>query len=94
MAGHQFGAGLILLFVNLVLKAATSQRAAAGVLRLMSPYLPGHAAGALRQCGPPVADAVGAFRTAAEERGGQGLGVDHGPHGAAWAAQVPGDRRR
>jgi hypothetical protein len=41
VAGHQFRAGLILLFVNLVLKAATSQRAAAGVLQLMSPYLPG-----------------------------------------------------
>jgi hypothetical protein len=40
VAGHQFGADLILLFVNLVLKAATSQRAAAGVLQLMAPYLP------------------------------------------------------
>lgn len=38
---HQFGAGLISLFADLVLKAATSQRAAAGVLRLVGRYLPG-----------------------------------------------------
>lgn len=41
VAGHQFGAGLIGLFADLVLKSATSQRAAAGVLKLMSPYIPG-----------------------------------------------------
>jgi hypothetical protein len=41
VAGHQFGAGPISLFADLVLKAATSQRAAAGVLKLMAPYVPG-----------------------------------------------------
>jgi hypothetical protein len=41
VARHQFGAGLIALFADLVLKAATSQRAAAGVLKLMAPYIPG-----------------------------------------------------
>ena len=41
VAGHQFGAGLIALFTDLVLKAATSQRAAAGVLQLVAPYIPG-----------------------------------------------------
>jgi len=41
VAGHQFGAGLIALFADLVLKAATSQRAAAGVLQLVAPYIPG-----------------------------------------------------
>jgi hypothetical protein len=41
VAGHQFGAGLIALFVDLVLKAATSQRAAAAVLELVAPYVPG-----------------------------------------------------
>jgi hypothetical protein len=41
VAGHQFGAGLISLFAGLVLKAATSQRAAAGVLKLMASYIPG-----------------------------------------------------
>jgi hypothetical protein len=41
VAGHQFGAGLISLFMDLVLKAATSQRAAAGVLELVARYLPG-----------------------------------------------------
>jgi hypothetical protein len=41
VAGHQFGAGLIALFVDLVLKAATSQRAAAAVLKLITPYVPG-----------------------------------------------------
>jgi len=41
VAGHQFSAGLISLFADLVLKAATSQRAAAGVLKLMAPYVPG-----------------------------------------------------
>jgi len=43
VAGHQFGAGLIALFANLVLKAATSQRAAAAVLKLVAPYIPGFA---------------------------------------------------
>jgi hypothetical protein len=41
VAGHQFGTGLIALFADLVLKAATSQRAAAGVLQLVAPYIPG-----------------------------------------------------
>jgi hypothetical protein len=41
VAGHQFGAGPIGLFADLVLKAATSQRAAAGVLKLVAPYVPG-----------------------------------------------------
>jgi hypothetical protein len=41
VAGHQFGASLISLFADLVLKAATSQRAAAGVLQLVAPYIPG-----------------------------------------------------
>jgi hypothetical protein len=41
VARHQFGTGLIALFADLVLKAATSQRAAAGVLKLMAPYIPG-----------------------------------------------------
>jgi hypothetical protein len=41
VAGHQFGAGLIALFADLVLKVATSQRAAAGTLKLMAPYIPG-----------------------------------------------------
>jgi len=41
VAGHQFSAGLIALFADLVLKAATSQRAAAGVLELVAPYVPG-----------------------------------------------------
>jgi hypothetical protein len=41
VTGHQFGAPLIALFSNLVLKAATSQRAAAGVLQQVAPYLPG-----------------------------------------------------
>ncbi len=40
VAGHQFGASLISLFADLVLKAATSQRAAAGVLQLVAPYIP------------------------------------------------------
>lgn len=41
VAGHQFGSSLIAMFMNLVLKVATSQRAAAGVLELISPYIPG-----------------------------------------------------
>jgi hypothetical protein len=41
VAGHQFGANLIAIFADLVLKAATSQRAAAGVLKLMAPHIPG-----------------------------------------------------
>jgi hypothetical protein len=41
VAGHQFGTGLVSLFADLVLKAATSQRAAAGVLRLVAPYISG-----------------------------------------------------
>jgi len=41
VAGHQFGAPLISLFADLVLKAATSQRAAAAVLRLVAPYVSG-----------------------------------------------------
>ena len=41
VAGHQFGASLMSLFAELVLKAATSQRAAAGVLQLVAPYIPG-----------------------------------------------------
>ncbi len=41
VAGHQFGASLVALFADLVLKAATSQRAAAGVLRLVAPYISG-----------------------------------------------------
>jgi hypothetical protein len=41
VAGHQFGAGLVSLFADLVLKAATSQRAAAGVLRLVAPHISG-----------------------------------------------------
>jgi hypothetical protein len=41
VAGHQFGAGLMSLFADLVLNAATSQRAAAAVLRLVAPYISG-----------------------------------------------------
>jgi hypothetical protein len=41
VAGHQFGARLMSLFADLVLKAATSQRAAAAVLRLVAPYISG-----------------------------------------------------
>jgi hypothetical protein len=41
VARHQFGAGLIALFADLVLKAATSQRAAAGVLQLVALHIPG-----------------------------------------------------
>jgi hypothetical protein len=41
VAGHQFGARVISLFADLVLKAATSQRAAAAVLRLVAPYVSG-----------------------------------------------------
>jgi hypothetical protein len=41
VGGHQFGTGLIRLFTDLVLKAATSQRAAASVLKLIAPYIPG-----------------------------------------------------
>ena len=41
MAGHQFGDRLIALFADLVLKAATSQRAAAAVLKLVAPYVSG-----------------------------------------------------
>jgi hypothetical protein len=41
VAGHQFGASLMSLFVDLVLKVATSQRAAAGVLQRVAPYIPG-----------------------------------------------------
>ena len=40
VAGHQFGT-LIVAVRGLVLKAATSQRAAAGVLQLVAPYIPG-----------------------------------------------------
>ena len=39
--GHQFGVGVISLFVDLVLKAATSQRAAASVLELVARHIPG-----------------------------------------------------
>jgi len=41
VARHQFGAGLVGLFGDLVLKAATSQRAAAGVLERVARYIPG-----------------------------------------------------
>jgi hypothetical protein len=41
VAGHQFGAKLMALFADLVLKAATSQRAAAAVLEIVAPYIPG-----------------------------------------------------
>jgi hypothetical protein len=41
VAGHQFGAELMGLFADLVLKAATSQRAAAAVLEIVAPYIPG-----------------------------------------------------
>lgn len=41
MAGHQFGANLMALFADLVLKAATSQRAAAAVLEIVAPYIAG-----------------------------------------------------
>ena len=41
VAGHQFADGLISLFMDLVLKAATRQRTAAGVLELVARYLPG-----------------------------------------------------
>ncbi len=41
LPGHQFGTGMISLFADLVLKAATSQRAAAGVLQLVGKYLTG-----------------------------------------------------
>jgi hypothetical protein len=41
VAGHQFGANLIAIFADLVLNAATSQRAAARVLKLIAPYIPG-----------------------------------------------------
>lgn len=41
MARHQFGAQLMALFARLVLKAATSQRAAAAVLGIVAPYIPG-----------------------------------------------------
>ncbi len=41
LARHQFRAGLVRLFVDLVLKAATSQRGAAAVLEIAAPYLPG-----------------------------------------------------
>lgn len=41
VAGHQFSTGLISLFADMVLKAATSQRAAAGVLQLLGQHLPG-----------------------------------------------------
>lgn len=41
VAGHQFSAALIALFADLVLEAATSQRAAARVLKLIAPYIPG-----------------------------------------------------
>ena len=40
MAGHQFGANLMALFADLVLKAATSQRGAAAVLKIVAPYIP------------------------------------------------------
>jgi hypothetical protein len=39
--GHQFGVGVISLFVSLVLKAATSQRAAASVLEIVARHIPG-----------------------------------------------------
>ena len=41
VAGHQFGARLISPFADLVVKAATRQRAAAAVLRLVAPYVSG-----------------------------------------------------
>jgi len=41
VASHQFGAELMALFGDLVLKAATSQRAAAAVLEILAPYIPG-----------------------------------------------------
>lgn len=41
MPGHQFGAKLMTLFADLVLQAATSQRAAAAVLEIVAPYIPG-----------------------------------------------------
>jgi len=41
VARHQFGAELMALFADLVLKAATSQRAAAAVLEIVAPYIPG-----------------------------------------------------
>jgi hypothetical protein len=39
--GHQLGVGVISLFVDLVLKAATSQRAAAAVLQIVACHIPG-----------------------------------------------------
>ncbi len=39
--GHQFGVGVISLFVDLVLQAATSQRAAALVLEIVARHIPG-----------------------------------------------------
>lgn len=41
MARHQFSAPLIALLAELVLEGAVSQRAAAAVLRIVAPYLPG-----------------------------------------------------
>jgi hypothetical protein len=41
VAGHQFGAKLMALFADLVLNAATSQRAAAAVLKIVAPYIAG-----------------------------------------------------
>jgi hypothetical protein len=41
VANHQFGAKLMALFADLVLKAATSQRAAAAALGILAPYIPG-----------------------------------------------------
>jgi hypothetical protein len=41
VARHQFGATLMELFAELVLKAATSQRAAAAVLKIVARHLPG-----------------------------------------------------
>ncbi len=38
---HQFGAELMVLFADLVLKAATSQQGAAAVLRIVARYIPG-----------------------------------------------------
>jgi hypothetical protein len=41
VARHQFGAKVMGLFADLVLKAATSQRAAAAALEIVAPYIPG-----------------------------------------------------
>ena len=94
MAGHQFGAKLMALFTDLVLKAATSQRAAAAVLENRGPIPSRTGTGSLGEFGTTVADAAGTVRTASREGSGGRLGVDHGPYGAVGAVEMPGDRGR